>query len=145
MSQPSTFTAIWKQRQPLFSRCFTFSVPFQLNIHGCFSGPKWQWIKNRCPSNGTWKHGLKPAVFCWFNLDPYPNGDFPFPEASRPSPSRGSGSVGSNDPSPKEARKAAMSCRRRSRRPKFAREPIRTEDLSCAIIEPLGLVSNSVV
>ena len=33
----------------------------------------WVWVKNRYPKliPGKWKHGLKPAVPCWSNFDPY--------------------------------------------------------------------------
>ena len=34
----------------------------------------WLWAKNRYPKwiPGKWKHGLKPAVLCWFHFDPRP-------------------------------------------------------------------------
>ena len=34
----------------------------------------WLWVKNRYPKRNPakWKQGLKPAVPCWFNFDPYP-------------------------------------------------------------------------
>ena len=37
---------------------------------------RWLWVKNRVPPKwnpGKWKQGLKPAVPCWFNFDPYPD------------------------------------------------------------------------
>ena len=37
-------------------------------------GISWLWVKNRFPkwNPGKWKHGLKPAVPCWFSFDPCP-------------------------------------------------------------------------
>ena len=50
----------------------------QTNINMCmkrYSRPPIRaWVKNRYPKSSPckWKHGLKPAVPWWLNLDPYP-------------------------------------------------------------------------
>ena len=40
----------------------------------CSASIIWLWVQNRVAPKwipGKWNQGLKPAVFCWLNFDPY--------------------------------------------------------------------------